>query len=134
KKENDKASQDRLGALEEELGELEVKSGEITRQWEAEKSKLSGAQKIKEELEAARLELEQAQRGGDLAKAGELAYGVVPELEKKLKAAEESGEEYAPGHLVRETVTDEDIGLVVSRWTGIPVDKLLEGERDKLLR
>lgn len=134
KKEEDKASKDRLKALDEELVGLEEKSADITRRWEAEKSKLSGAQKLKEELEEKRVELTNAQRGGDLAKAGELAYGVIPELEKKLALAESADADATENTLVREAVTDGDIASVVSRWTGIPVDKLMEGERDKLLR
>lgn len=134
KKEHDQASQDRLQSLEAELKELEARSAVITAQWESEKLRLSGAQKLKEELDTARVELEAAQRKGDLARAGELAYGVIPDLEKKLSLAE-SGEddESSQRTLVREAVTDEDIASVVSRWTGVPVDKLLEGEREKLL-
>ena len=130
KKETDKASQDRLIKLETELSGLEIESEKITTQWEEEKGRLHGAQKIKEELETKRLELETAQRKGDLARAGELAYGVIPDLEKKLKSAEDSD---GAGTLLREAVTDQDIASVVSRWTGIPVDKMLEGEREKLL-
>ncbi|MGB1540042.1 MAG: AAA family ATPase, partial [Rickettsiales bacterium] len=134
KKETDKASADRLKTLEKELEGLEAKSATITEQWQAEKSQLSGEQKLKEELEAARVELEAAQRKGDLAKAGELAYGVIPELEKKLKKAEEDADKPKANNLLREAVTDQDIASVVSRWTGVPVDKMLEGEREKLLR
>lgn len=132
KKETDKASKERLISLEGELKSLEKTSEQITQQWEKEKSKLHIAQKLKEELEAARLELETVQRKGNLARAGELAYGVIPELERKLKVAETS--DGAKGNLLRESVTDQDIASVVSRWTGVPVDKLLEGEREKLLR
>jgi ATP-dependent Clp protease ATP-binding subunit ClpB len=135
KKETDKASKDRLEALEQELVGLEEKSAAITAQWESEKNKLSGAQKLKEELEAARTELENSQRKGDLARAGELAYGVIPELEKKIAKAEAVPEKNkGEGHLLRESVTDNDIASVVSRWTGVPVDKLLEGEREKLVQ
>jgi ATP-dependent Clp protease ATP-binding subunit ClpB len=130
KKETDKGSKDRLGKLEKELAELEEESGRLTTQWQAEKDKLSAGQQLKEQLDAARLELEQVQRGGNLARAGELSYGVIPELEKKLVDAEEAAE----GHMLKEEVTEDDIAAVVSRWTGIPVDRMLEGEREKLLQ
>jgi ATP-dependent Clp protease ATP-binding subunit ClpB len=130
KKETDKGSKDRLGKLEKELAELEEESGRLTTQWQAEKDKLSAGQQLKEQLDAARLELEQVQRGGNLARAGELSYGVIPELEKKLVEAEEAVE----GHMLKEEVTEDDIAAVVSRWTGIPVDRMLEGEREKLLQ
>ncbi len=129
KKESDPASKDRLGKLEVELGDLEGRSGELTARWQVEKDELSRAQKIKEELEAARIELERAQRDGDLSRAGELAYGVIPKLEESLLKAQEVGGD----HLLREAVTEDDIAGVVSRWTGIPVDKMLAGERDRLL-
>jgi len=132
KKEDDTASRDRLEALEKELADLEEESGTLTRRWQEEKEKLSDAQTLKEELETARHELEQAQRSGDLARAGELSYGLIPELEKKLSNKEE--EERADGAMVEEAVTPDHIAHIVSRWTGIPVDKMLEGERDKLLR
>ncbi|MBM3557406.1 MAG: AAA family ATPase, partial [Alphaproteobacteria bacterium] len=128
KKESDAASRDRLGKLEGELGELEGKSAELTEQWKAEKSRLGDSQKLKAELEAARLELDQAQRKGDYEKAGRLAYDVVPGLEKRLAGAEGAGE-----RMLREAVTDQDIASIVSRWTGIPVEKMLAGEREKLL-
>ncbi|GAA4725547.1 ATP-dependent chaperone ClpB [Sphingomonas lutea] len=130
KKEPDKASKDRLGKLEEELANLEQQSSELTQRWQAEKEKISAEAKVKEQLDAARLELEQAQRGGDLAKAGELAYGRIPELEKQLADAETA----AKGAMLREEVTDQDIAAVVSRWTGIPVERMMEGEREKLLQ
>jgi ATP-dependent Clp protease ATP-binding subunit ClpB len=130
KKESDAASKDRLARLEKSIAELEEKSKGLTRRWEAEKSKLGSAQKLKVEIDQRRTELEQAQRRGDLAKAGELAYGVIPGLEKKLKAIEEQDK----GAMVEEAVTPDQIASVVSRWTGIPVDKMLEGERAKLLR
>jgi ATP-dependent Clp protease ATP-binding subunit ClpB len=133
KKETDQASKDRLSKLERELADLEEESRGLTARWQAEKEKLAGGQKIKEELDQARFELERAQRQGDLARAGELAYGVIPELEKKLAEAEAEADGGAPG-LVEEAVTPDHIAGVVSRWTGIPVDKMLEGERDKLLR
>ncbi|MEM7430165.1 MAG: ATP-dependent chaperone ClpB, partial [Pseudomonadota bacterium] len=135
KKETDKASKERLERLEKELADLEDESAAITQRWQAEKEKLAGARNIKEELDQARFDLESAQRQGDLAKAGELAYGVIPELEKNLKEAEErEAESVAENGLVEEAVTPDHIAQVVSRWTGVPVDKMLEGERDKLLR
>ena len=132
KKETDKASQDRLAKLESELGELEGKSAELTSTWQAEKSKLNQAQKLKEELDHARIELEQAQRRGDLSRAGELAYGRIPDIERKLKEVEAVGKPANP--MLEEAVSENHVAQVVSRWTGIPVDRMLEGERDKLLR
>src|SRR4030095_9552641 len=129
KKENDKASKDRLVKLEEELANLEQQSAELTQRWQAEKEKISAEAKIKEQLDQARLELEQAQRSGDLAKAGELQYGRIPELEKTLTEAQAA----VKGAMLREEVTDQDIAAVVSRWTGIPVERMMEGEREKLL-
>ncbi len=135
KKENDSASKDRLKKLKGDINELEAQSKALTERWQAEKDRLQDGQKIKEQLEEARHELEQAQRSGDLGRAGELSYGVIPELEKKLKAAEEGDGESAAGDgLVNEAVNEEAIAAVVSRWTGIPVDKMLEGEREKLLQ
>ena len=131
KKEKDDASRDRLEKLQGELSELESKSAELTASWQAEKSKLGSAQKLKEQLDGARQELVQAQRGGKLERASELAYGIIPELEKKLVETEKRGVE---GALVDEAVTEAHIAQIVSRWTGIPVDKMLEGERDKLLQ
>ena len=130
KKESDPASKDRLVKLQAELAELEEKSATLTTRWNEEKKSLQSVQKLKEELDKARQELDVAQRRGNLARAGELAYGVIPDLDKKLKAAEGKGAD----RLVNEAVTEEHIAGVVSRWTGIPVDKMLEGERDKLLR
>ncbi|HAF40359.1 MAG TPA: ATP-dependent chaperone ClpB [Sphingobium sp.] len=129
KRETDKASADRLAALEEDLANLEEQSAALTQRWQAEKDKIAGESRIKEQLDAARLELEQAQRAGDLAKAGELAYGRIPDLERKLADAQTASE----GAMLREEVTAEDIASVVSRWTGIPVDRMMEGEREKLL-
>jgi ATP-dependent Clp protease ATP-binding subunit ClpB len=129
KKESDKASKDRLSKLETELANLEQQSSELTGRWQAEKEKIAGEAKIKEQLDAARLELEQAQRAGDLAKAGELQYGRIPELEKQLEEASA----HAKGAMLREEVTADDIAGVVSRWTGVPVERMLEGEREKLL-
>ena len=129
KKETDQASKDRLEKLEKELGDLKERSAEMTARWQAERDKLADARGVQERLDAARSELEIAKRNGDLAKAGELSYGVIPDLEAQLKAAEE-GE----GAMVEEAVTPEHVAAVVSRWTGVPVDKMLEGERDKLLK
>lgn len=130
KKETDTASQDRLEKLEQELVELESKSGALTAIWQGEKEKLGRAQKVQEELEVARNELVQVQRVGNLERASELSYGVIPELEKKLAASEDTGSGDA---LVEETVNATHIAQVVARWTGIPVDRMLEGEREKLL-
>ncbi len=132
KKETDQASKDRLGRLEKELADLEEQSSALTQRWTAEKEKLASSTKIKEQLDQARADLDRAQRAGDLAKAGELAYGRIPELERQLKAAEEH--QRAAGDMVEEAVTPDHIAQVVSRWTGIPVDRMLEGEREKLLR
>jgi ATP-dependent Clp protease ATP-binding subunit ClpB len=130
KKETDAASKDRLAKLDGEIAELDDKSRALTQRWTAEKAKLGSAQKLKEELEAARLELEQAQRKGNLARAGELAYGRIPDLEKKLKALEAADGSKA---MLQEAVTPDHVAQVVSRWTGVPVDKMLEGEKEKLL-
>jgi ATP-dependent Clp protease ATP-binding subunit ClpB len=130
KKETDQASKDRLKRLEGELAELTEKSAELTTRWRAEKDKLGAAQKIKERLEAARNELAVAQRRGDFAEAGRLTYGVIPDLERKLAENEAKSGEV----LVDEAVTPDHIAQVVSRWTGVPVDKMLEGERAKLLK
>ncbi|MCK7612537.1 ATP-dependent chaperone ClpB [Roseibium sediminicola] len=131
KAESDEAARDRLVKLEKELTDLEEQSQGLTSRWLGEKEKLNLEQKIKEQLEQARIDLEIAQRRGDLAKAGELAYGVIPDLERKLEEAEASEDADA---MVDEAVTPPHIAQVVSKWTGIPVDKMLEGERDKLLR
>jgi ATP-dependent Clp protease ATP-binding subunit ClpB len=130
KKETDAASKDRLKKLAAELGELQERSDSLTRRWRAEKDKIGHVQKLKEELEAARNALAQAQRRGDFAEAGKLAYGAIPELEKKLAESEKQGE----SALVDEAVTANHVAQVVSRWTGVPVDKMLEGEREKLLK
>ncbi|MFC7551677.1 ATP-dependent chaperone ClpB [Pseudoroseomonas wenyumeiae] len=127
KKESDQASRDRLEKLERELADLEEKSNALGAAWQAEKGKLAEAQKAKEELDRARTEVEMAQRKGDYAKAGELLYGRIPELERQIASGGDS-------RLVNEAVTEESIAAVVSRWTGVPVDKMLEGERAKLLR
>ena len=128
-KETDNASKDRLATLEGELANLEQQSAELTQRWQAEKEKISAEAKIMEQLDTARIALEQAQRGSDLAKAGELQYGTIPGLEKQLADAQAA----AGNAMLREEVTAQDIASVVSRWTGIPVDKMLEGERNKLL-
>jgi ATP-dependent Clp protease ATP-binding subunit ClpB len=129
KKEQDAASKDRLERLEKELAELEESSRAMTQRWEAEKGKVVETQKAKEALDKARTELELAERGGDYAKAGEIKYGVIPGLEKKIAEAGDGD-----ARLVNEAVTEEGIAAVVSRWTGVPVEKMLEGERAKLLR
>jgi ATP-dependent Clp protease ATP-binding subunit ClpB len=129
KKETDQASKDRLVKLEKELAEYEEKSAGMTRRWQEEKAQLASASKVKEELEKARFDLEQAQRKGDFAKAGELAYATIPGLEKKVKEAEES----SSSRMLEEAVTENHVAQVVSRWTGVPVDKMLEGEREKLI-
>lgn len=131
KKETDSASKERLERIEQELAELESKSASLTAAWQSEKQRLGNAQKLKEELDGARNELVQAQRKGNLERASELSYGIIPALEKQLQALEQAEEERDT--LVDEAVTDEDVAQVVSRWTGIPVDKMLEGEREKLL-
>jgi ATP-dependent Clp protease ATP-binding subunit ClpB len=129
KKESDPASKERLKKLLDEISELEAQSAELTRQWQGEKEKLNEAQKLKEKLDHARSELEQVQRRGDWTRAGEITYAIIPDLERKLKEAEAAAEH----RMLNEVVTDQDIAAVVSRWTGIPVDKMLEGEREKLL-
>jgi len=131
RKEADPASRDRLARLEKELAGLEEQSSALTARWRAEKDKLSDAQKLKTELDQARNELADAQRRGEYQRAGELAYGRIPELEKKLKSVESAA---GDGALVEEAVTADHVAQVVSRWTGVPVERMLEGERDKLLR
>ncbi|MBU0795987.1 MAG: ATP-dependent chaperone ClpB [Alphaproteobacteria bacterium] len=129
KKETDSASRERLVKLEEELQELEAESATLTAQWMGEKESISAGQKLKEQLDQARTELEIAQRRGELQRAGELLYGIIPDLEARLKTADGS----ATHRVLKEEVTPEEVAQIVSRWTGIPVDKMLEGERDKLL-
>ncbi len=133
-KETDKGSIERLKSLEAELAGLQEKADSLTTRWEAEKNRLSGAQNLKEHLEQARTELEQAQREGNLGRAGELAYGTIPELERQIGAIEDAEDVSENASMVEETVNPDHIAQVVSRWTGVPVDKMLEGERDKLLR
>jgi ATP-dependent Clp protease ATP-binding subunit ClpB len=130
KKEIDTGSKDRLQKLEIELRDLEAKSHDLSGAWQAEKEKMAQAQSLKEKLDRARGELEIAQREGNLSKAGELLYGVMPDLERKLAELDKS----RPETMAREEVTDKDIAAVVSRWTGIPVDRMLASERDKLLK
>lgn len=129
KKEDDKASRERLEGLEKDLSNLEDRSHHLTAQWQAEKDKLAGTQKIQEQLDSARAELDVVQRKGDLGRAGEIAYGVIPELEAALADVGDADDQ----HMLRDAVRDPDIAAVVSRWTGIPVDKLLAAEREKLL-
>jgi ATP-dependent Clp protease ATP-binding subunit ClpB len=130
KKEPDLASQDRLRNLERELMGLEKESADLTSRWHAEKEQLGSAQKIKEQLEHTRAELEQAQRKGDFTRAGELTYSVIPQLEQKLNTAQQQ----SANAMLDEVVKEADIAAIVSRWTGIPIDKMLEGERGKLLK
>jgi ATP-dependent Clp protease ATP-binding subunit ClpB len=131
RKEEDAPSRDRLHKLEKELTDLEERSAALTQRWRAEKDKLAGAQEAKAKLDQARTELANAQRQGDLARAGELAYGVIPELERTITDAEAAEQ---TGGMVDEAVTSNHVAQVVSRWTGIPVDRMMEGEREKLLR
>jgi ATP-dependent Clp protease ATP-binding subunit ClpB len=131
KKESDPGSKDRLEKLETELADLEKKSADLTSRWKSEKEKLGSATELKKQLDDARNELAIAQRKGEYQKAGELAYGRIPDLEKKLKAVEDTEGRTA---MVEETVTADHVAQVVSRWTGVPVDRMLEGEKEKLLR
>jgi ATP-dependent Clp protease ATP-binding subunit ClpB len=137
KKEKDEASKKRLAILQDEIRALEKEYSDLEEVWKRDKAAMQGAQQFKEQLEAARIELESARRAGNLAKMSEIQYGTIPELEAKIQAAEsaenevESGEE---NHLLRNKVTEEEIAEVVARWTGIPVSRMMEGERDKLLR
>jgi ATP-dependent Clp protease ATP-binding subunit ClpB len=130
KKESDAGSKERLKRIAKEIASLEEESSALTQRWQAEKTKLGDAQKLKAELEQARAELAQTQRRGEYQRAGELSYGVIPELEKKLKAIEEKSSDA----MVEEAVTPDHVAQVVSRWTGVPVDRMLEGEKEKLLR
>jgi ATP-dependent Clp protease ATP-binding subunit ClpB len=128
--EDDQASKDRLISLERDLSEVQERSSEMTAQWQGERDKLASARHIKEQLEQARATLEIAKREGNLAKAGELSYGVIPDMERQLSDAEGQGSDV----MIAEAVRPEQIASVVERWTGIPMAKMLEGERDKLLR
>ncbi len=130
RRESDAASADRLETIEGELANAEQQLGELSRRWHAERDKIASEAKLKEQIDAARMALEQAQRSGDLAKMSELTYGTLPTLEKQLAAAQGA----STGAMLREEVTGDDIAGVVSRWTGIPVDRMLEGEREKLLQ
>ena len=130
RKESDAGSRDRLERLNAELDDLEAQSAELTERWQAEKVKLQSATSLKGELDAARTALEQAQREGDLAKMAELSYGTIPALEKRMAEAEQASE----SAMLREEVTSDDIAAVVGRWTGIPVERMLTGEREKLLQ
>ncbi|MEX2129000.1 MAG: ATP-dependent chaperone ClpB [Xanthobacteraceae bacterium] len=130
RKETDPGSKERLKRIAKEIASLEDESAALTQRWQAEKTKLSDAQKLKAELDQARAELAQAQRRGEYQRAGELTYGIIPEVEKRLKAIEEKGTDA----MVEEAVTPDHVAQVVSRWTGIPVDRMLEGEKEKLLR
>jgi ATP-dependent Clp protease ATP-binding subunit ClpB len=129
KREEDAASRDRLEKLELEIAELGERSDAMSTAWSNEKSRLADAQKLKEKLDQARIEVEGAQRRGELGRASELLYGVIPQLERDIAAAQQSD-----GRLVNEAVNEEGIAAVVSRWTGVPVERMLEGERSKLLR
>ncbi|WP_103172341.1 ATP-dependent chaperone ClpB [Paracoccus sp. SY] len=131
KKEDDAASRDRLERLERDLSDLQQRSAEMTARWQAERDKLEGSRHLKEQLDRARAELDQAKREGNLARAGELSYGIIPGLERQLAEAENGG---ADGLMVEEAVRPEQIAEVVERWTGIPTSKMLEGEREKLLK
>ncbi len=131
KKESDKASKDRLQKIQEDLVELEKKSKDLTEVWTEEKQKINVAQKWNEELDKARSDLEKAQRDGELSRAGELAYAIIPELEKKLASKQEDGSDKK--NLINQEVKASDIAAIVSKWTGIPVDKMLAGEREKLM-
>lgn len=133
KKEQDDGSKARLVDLEKELADLEQSSAELTARWQQERDRLAGEKTAIEQLDRARIELEQAERRGDFAKAGELQHGVIPALERRL-SAEASSAETQENSLLREDVSENDIAAVVSRWTGVPVDRMLEGEREKLLR
>ncbi len=137
KKEGDEASRTRLESLNKELAELEGRSSELTAAWRAEKDKLASSTELKEQLDRLRAELADAERRGDLGRASELKYGQIPELEKRLsdaEAAADAGQANGKGALVKEVVDEEQIASVVSRWTGVPVEKMLEGEREKLLK
>ncbi|MEE3058606.1 MAG: AAA family ATPase, partial [Pseudomonadota bacterium] len=132
-KETDEMSRERLARLETELGTLEEELSALSARWQAEKNKLADSQKTQEALEAARLELEQVQRRGELERASELAYGIIPELEQLLRDRNEAADSEDDAAMLERAVNEDHIASVVSRWTGIPVDKMLQGERQKLL-
>src|SRR5947209_1129769 len=132
KKESDKAAKERLKQLEKDLAGLQEKADALTAKWKAEREKLTDAQKLKSELDQARTDLATAQRKGDYQRAGELAYGKIPDMERKLKALEDKAQD--TGVVAEEAVTSDHVAQVVSRWTGVPVDRMLEGERQKLLK
>ena len=134
KKEKDEATRKRLAELEQNITNLEKEYADFDEVWKAEKASLQGSQQIKEQLDQARVEMEQARRAGDLGKMSELQYGKIPELEKQLQAADSTEQTVEEHKLLRNKVTEEEVAEVVSRWTGIPVNKMLEGEREKLLR
>ena len=134
RKEDDSASKDRLEAVEVELADLEEKSDGMSAAWHAEKDRVHAVQKLQEQLDQARSEVEVAQRKGDLGKASELMYGVIPNLQEQIEQAQKSQSEAGKTDLVSEAVTDQGVAAIVSRWTGVPVDRMLEGERAKLLR
>lgn len=134
KLETDEKTKDRLEKLEVELGELQEKSDQLTAQWRKEKMAIEGVQKVKEELDKARMELEIAQRKGDLEKAGRLAYDIIPKLEQTIESHDETSGDKSNNQMLKEAIKESDIALVVSRWTGIPVEKMLEAEKDKLLQ
>ncbi|MFT9331046.1 MAG: AAA family ATPase, partial [Acetobacter persici] len=135
RKENDSASKDRLEAVEAELADLEEKSDAMSAAWHAEKDRVNAVQKLQEQLDQAKSEVEVAQRKGDLGKASELMYGVIPNLQAQIEEeTQKSQSDAGKSGLVSEAVTDQDVASIVSRWTGVPVDRMLEGERAKLLR
>lgn len=132
-REKDKGSKERLKTLDKELKELEKNSEVLTKKWQSEKAKLNAGQKVTEQLDRARIELEQAERDSDWTRASELKYSLIPELEELLEKASKAGGA-AGDHMIDEEVTEDDIASVISRWTGVPVDKMMQGERDKLLK
>jgi ATP-dependent Clp protease ATP-binding subunit ClpB len=137
RKESDEGARKSLAALEDEIARLEREYSDLEEQWKAEKASVAGSANVKEELERARLDLEAARRAGDLARMAEIQYGRIPELEKRVQAPQPQDSERAPQagpRLLRSAVTEEEIAEIVARWTGIPVSRMLEGEREKLLR
>ncbi|AQS91325.1 ATP-dependent chaperone ClpB [Gluconobacter albidus] len=134
RKEDDNASKDRLVALEAELADLEEQSDAMGAEWHAEKDRVNAIQKLKEQLDTARSDVEVAQRQGNLGKASELMYGLIPNLETQIAKAQEEEDASSKSGLFADTVTDQGVAAIVSRWTGVPVDRMLEGERAKLIR